>query len=683
MLIVPWFNLDDLAVVLFLGGLAVGVLRANPRQRWNHYLAAFLLFVCANYALGFFASATQAPSAEEDAVGAARTAQVDLTLARVAYAFAILDPLILAYFASIFPTRRGLARNPLAIGALLAFVTLVEAWALLDFPAFGVCCGLPGVGPPPWPGRYVVVSYVSLAYAYAAWMLWTAYGRERSDVMAAQLRLLAIGASVPILTRLALVPEDLQLRFPFSAPVVYVIRFGLLIAIYAGARGWLVARTPPERKSDSQAAWNALALLLGVVGLFWLLNLYLAAFPMSAPELAFLGDWSYSVRWLVFGFFVALGFVRLGAFDADPRVLDLSLAFVVAVAGALGVVFASLTGGPLAAALVAALSLFVAFELRDRIRPLFTHWPASEATSDSTPSTDVTGPLATQLGGLAASASSPSRLIGNRYRIVSTIGGGGAARVFLAEDRTTGRRLVLKRLHAEPSADEGDLGILRREVRVAKRVSHPNLVAIHDLVTEAGAHYLVEEYVAGGDLASLLKRGAPTPDRARRIGRGILEGLAALHAAGIIHRDLKPSNVLLDSDGTPKLGDFGIARLPRPEARTMEAMGVGTWAYMAPEQFRGTPASPRTDVYAASVLLFELFTGCHYLGDAIRDTARLLDALHAADGPPAGARLPGPVRELLARGLSKDPARRFPDAGAFLRAWSKLPPTHSPSGVGH
>jgi serine/threonine-protein kinase len=212
------------------------------------------------------------------------------------------------------------------------------------------------------------------------------------------------------------------------------------------------------------------------------------------------------------------------------------------------------------------------------------------------------------------------------------------------------------------------LASLRREVRVAKRVSHPNLVAVHDLVVHDGT-YLVEEYVEGGDLRVLLREGPVAPERAVAITKDILTGLAALHGAGIVHRDLKPANVLLDAQGRAKIADFGIARFPAESLLGTAAVPAGTLAYMAPEQVADKPATPASDVYAAAAILYELFAGQHYLGSTSESVSQMLVSLSSPRGPLPLQKVPEPFRMLLKQGLAFEEAARHRDGRAMLRAF--------------
>jgi serine/threonine protein kinase len=189
----------------------------------------------------------------------------------------------------------------------------------------------------------------------------------------------------------------------------------------------------------------------------------------------------------------------------------------------------------------------------------------------------------------------PGTTLAGRYRIVSPLGRGGMGEVYRAEDLKLGQMVALKFLPPPLLQAQDTLERFRREVRLARQVSHPNVCRVFDLGEVDGQTFLTMEYVDGEDLASLMRRiGRLPPDKALDIGRQLCAGLATAHELGIIHRDLKPANIMLDGRGRVRITDFGLAfhllEGDAPDAR------AGTPAYMSPEQLRGsklTPQSPR------------------------------------------------------------------------------------------
>ncbi len=202
----------------------------------------------------------------------------------------------------------------------------------------------------------------------------------------------------------------------------------------------------------------------------------------------------------------------------------------------------------------------------------------------------------------------PGRLIASRYRIIALLGKGGMGEVYRADDLTLGQAIALKFLPDAAASDEGLLERFRNEVRIARRVSHPNVCRVYDVGDVDGQTFFTMEYVDGEDLASLLRRIGRLPqDKAVEIARQLCAGLAAAHAKGVLHRDLKPANIMLDGRGQVVITDFGLAGVA-DEIRGNEIRS-GTPAYMAPEQISGKEVSPRSDIYSLGLVLYEVFTG--------------------------------------------------------------------------
>ncbi|MFZ0772793.1 MAG: serine/threonine-protein kinase [Candidatus Sulfotelmatobacter sp.] len=202
----------------------------------------------------------------------------------------------------------------------------------------------------------------------------------------------------------------------------------------------------------------------------------------------------------------------------------------------------------------------------------------------------------------------PGRLIASRYRIIALLGKGGMGEVYRADDLTLGQQVALKFLPDEAARDQALLERFKNEVRIARRVSHPNVCRVYDVGDVEGHTFFTMEYVDGEDLASLLRRIGRLPeDKALDIARQICAGLAAAHAKGVLHRDLKPANIMLDGRGQVVITDFGLAgvadQIQGAEVRS------GTPAYMAPEQLAGKEVSTRSDIYSLGLVLYEVFTG--------------------------------------------------------------------------
>src|SRR5579859_4818793 len=202
----------------------------------------------------------------------------------------------------------------------------------------------------------------------------------------------------------------------------------------------------------------------------------------------------------------------------------------------------------------------------------------------------------------------PGRLLLGRYRIIALLGKGGMGEVYRADDLTLGQGVAMKFLPDEAANDEGLLERFRGEVRIARRVSHPNVCRVYDVGEVDGQTFFTMEYVDGEDLASLLRRIGRLPqDKAVEMARQLCAGLAAAHTKGVLHRDLKPANIMLDGRGQVVITDFGLAGVA-DNIRGNEIRS-GTPAYMAPEQLAGKEVSPRSDIYSLGLVLYEVFTG--------------------------------------------------------------------------
>ena len=215
-------------------------------------------------------------------------------------------------------------------------------------------------------------------------------------------------------------------------------------------------------------------------------------------------------------------------------------------------------------------------------------------------------------------------LLGGRYRLERRIGGGGMASVWLATDGQLGRAVAVKVLSDTLADDPGYRARFRREAKVAAQVSHASLVRIFDTAAQDGRPYLVMEYVPGPTLAARIAAGERVD--ANRLADELLGALAHIHRAGIVHRDVKPANVLFDPGGRTKLTDFGIAQPEDATQITQTGEVIGTLRYMAPEVVAGEPATPRSDLYAAGVVLAEAAGE-----EATPQLRRLSDSLRATD----------------------------------------------------
>ncbi|HEY0592140.1 MAG TPA: serine/threonine-protein kinase, partial [Thermoanaerobaculia bacterium] len=251
------------------------------------------------------------------------------------------------------------------------------------------------------------------------------------------------------------------------------------------------------------------------------------------------------------------------------------------------------------------------------------------------------------------------------YEITGSIGAGGMGEVYRARDTRLGREVALKVLPHEVTRDPQRLARFEREARSASALNHRNIVTVHDFDSLDGETWLVMELIRGGSLREVIAR-APLPlKELLSIASGIADGLAAAHAANLVHRDLKPENVMLTSDGTPKILDFGLVKqAPTDDAKaetevqmSRSGMVIGTATYMSPEQARGEPVDFRTDQFAFGLILHELSSGKHPF---LRPTAiETLAAILNEEPDPLSDSLPEPLAEIVARCLAKDPAERY------------------------
>ncbi|MFC4051847.1 serine/threonine-protein kinase [Actinomadura syzygii] len=244
---------------------------------------------------------------------------------------------------------------------------------------------------------------------------------------------------------------------------------------------------------------------------------------------------------------------------------------------------------------------------------------------------------------------------------VRELGRGGQGRVVLARHAGSGTPVAIKYLPAD--ADPDARARFRDEARMLGQVDDPHVARLFRLVEHDDDLAIVMEAVDGVSFKEILGRyGRLEPEAALTVLRGSLLGLAAAHAVGVVHRDYKPANVIVPADGRSKLIDFGIAA---PEGA---APGGGTPLYMAPEQWRGEPATPAADVYAATCVFFEALTGRRPYGAG--DRASIMAGHLSGDVPAEDA--PEPLRPLVAQGMAKDPADRPASAAAFVAELDEL-----------
>ena len=243
-------------------------------------------------------------------------------------------------------------------------------------------------------------------------------------------------------------------------------------------------------------------------------------------------------------------------------------------------------------------------------------------------------------------------LLADRYELTEVIGIGGMAEVYRAWD-TRLRRPVAVKLFAA-SADLDNTRRFDNEVRILAGLSHPGLVSVYDTGTSDRKPFVVLRLVDGPTLRHRMAEGPLPVDEVRSLGAAVADALAHVHDQGVVHRDVKPSNILLDHDGTPSLADFGLAHSIGSTRLTRTGLIVGTAAYLAPEQVRGSEVGSAADVYALGLVLLECLTGrCEYTGS---DAETILSRLHRS--PTIPEHLPVDLVWLLTLMTSQSPGDR-------------------------
>ena len=267
-------------------------------------------------------------------------------------------------------------------------------------------------------------------------------------------------------------------------------------------------------------------------------------------------------------------------------------------------------------------------------------------------------------------------MIAGRYRLGDLLGRGGMADVYDGLDLRLERAVAVKLLRPEMAARDDVRTRFEAEARAAAGLSHPNAVAVFDTGEHEGVPYLVMERLPGTTLADRIAEGPVDPVWVCGAACGVLGALAVAHEAGIVHRDVKPGNILVAADGTAKIADFGIAKSVSPSdgstgGKDLTATGqlLGTPAYLAPERIEGEPASPRSDLWALGVVLYEALTGEKpFTG---RTPLEVASAVVSGNYVPLLTRRPD-VDPLLAstveRAMATDPERRFATAGGMAAA---------------
>ena len=256
---------------------------------------------------------------------------------------------------------------------------------------------------------------------------------------------------------------------------------------------------------------------------------------------------------------------------------------------------------------------------------------------------------------------SNGQIIGGRYEIVKSIGEGGMANVYLANDKILDRKVAIKVLRGDLANDEKFIRRFQREAQSVANLSHPNIVEVYDVEEEEGQHYIVMEYIEGKTLKPLLqKRGSLTLSEVIDIMLQLTDGLAHAHDAYIIHRDIKPQNIMIQDDGLVKITDFGIAMALNATQLTQTNSVMGSVHYLPPEQANGKSSTIKSDIYSLGILMYELITGSvPFKGDNAVEIA----LKHLKEKIPSIRRqnptIPQSVENIVLRATAKNPKNRY------------------------
>ncbi len=254
-----------------------------------------------------------------------------------------------------------------------------------------------------------------------------------------------------------------------------------------------------------------------------------------------------------------------------------------------------------------------------------------------------------------------------KYEIIKELGRGGFGIVYHARDLVLGRDVALKVLHSQHTVDVGFIGRFEQEARLSAQLEHPNLVPVYDFSELDGRYFIAMGLMSGGSLKDQLRQYGPIDTfRTKKVLNQVLEGMRYIHDKDVVHRDLKPSNILFDPHGTARISDLGFAKASKSDvSMSLSTSGglVGTPAYMAPEVWRGKPATAQSDIYSLGCIVYEMLTG-RILFDG--ETPAEAMTKHIIDGAQFEAVLASPWQALLARMLMKEPSERYSSAGAVL-----------------
>ena len=282
-----------------------------------------------------------------------------------------------------------------------------------------------------------------------------------------------------------------------------------------------------------------------------------------------------------------------------------------------------------------------------------------------------------------ADALTPGAPFGTRYRIPRPLGAGGMGVVYQAWDAELGVAVALKIIRPDVQADEQTTIEIerrfKRELLLARQVTHKHVVRIHDLGEVDGIKYITMPYIEGRDLADVLhERGRLPVPEVLRLAKQIAAGLVAAHEAGVVHRDLKPENIMIDADGLPLIMDFGISRSVTASTATATAAGaiVGTLEYMAPEQARGMVVDQRADVYALGLIMHDMLAGRRRVAGSESALSEMMKRMQTQPPPlrSIAPEVPEAFERIVTKSLQPDPDQRYASSAALLADLAALDP---------
>jgi serine/threonine protein kinase len=267
--------------------------------------------------------------------------------------------------------------------------------------------------------------------------------------------------------------------------------------------------------------------------------------------------------------------------------------------------------------------------------------------------------------------SAQETLLNNRYRLIAQQGSGGMAVIYKAVDQALGRTVAVKILRPSLITDPSFLERFRNEARSVAKLTHPNIVTVHDVGQDGNTHYIVMEFLEGQDLKKVIRTEAPfSIERALDIAIKVCAGVGYAHRSGLVHADVKPQNVLITRDSVVKVTDFGIAQALSDAAIGAERQKVvwGSPHYFSPEQAQGERPSPASDVYSIGIVLFEMLTGrLPFIGADQQELA----LSHIRDDPPQvtdfNPSVPVQLEQIIQKVMSKEPASRYRTADQLGR----------------